>query len=554
MLGLFLSRSLFCLFLFFFIGTASLEAQTNSSSKDYSSLVDLFYEWREFENPPLLNGAPNYTKNSFNKRHAEFKKLKARLKKIDVSGWEKAQKIDFEVVLAEMNGYDFNYRVLRPWQRDPAFYQTIWTYQSDVPAHEGPTNHAVLELWTYSFPLTKQEKERLTKELLVIPPLLKQARKNLTGNAKDLWVAGIKNLEKQEKVLVGLQEKINNKTPALVGALEKAKQETSFFVAWLKKEAPKKTGPSGVGKENYTWYQQNVHLLPFTWEEEVALLEKELARAWASLVLEEQKNRSLPPMVAASSSEEFDKMAEEGVKRLMSFLEEKEIMPIKKNMEPALREHMGSFVREENRNFFLIGMHYDPVPLYSHFYHWFDLAETRDNPHKSPIRRGPLLYNIFDSKSEGIATGVEEVFMRAGLYEDSPRSKEIVWIMLAQRAARGLGSLYAHANMMTMEEAGKVHVRWTPRGWMETEPHLLRFEQHLYLRQPGYGTRYITGKNIVEKLLAEYAEQKEAAGEPFIMKDFFKEFNSAGNIPVELVRWEMINKEKKGENDARINY
>ena len=554
MLGLFLSRSLFCLFLFFFIGTASLEAQTNSSSKNYNSLVDLFYEWREFENPPLLNGAPNYTKNNFNKRHVEFKKLKARLKKIDVSGWEKAQKIDFEVVLAEMNGYDFNYRVLRPWQRDPAFYQTIWTYQSDVPAHEGPTNHAVLELWTYSFPLTKQEKERLTKELLVIPPLLKQARKNLTGNAKDLWVAGIKNLEKQEKVLVGLQKKINNKTPALVAALEKAKQETSFFVAWLKKEAQKKTGPSGVGKENYTWYQQNVHLLPFTWEEEVALLEKELARAWASLVLEEQKNRSLPPMVAASSSEEFDKMAEEGVKRLMSFLEEKEIMPIKKNMEPALREHMGSFVREENRNFFLIGMHYDPVPLYSHFYHWFDLAETRDNPHKSPIRRGPLLYNIFDSKSEGIATGVEEIFMHAGLYEDSPRSKEIVWIMLAQRAARGLGSLYAHANMMTMEEAGRVHVRWTPRGWMETEPHLLRFEQHLYLRQPGYGTCYITGKNIVEKLLAEYAEQKEAAGEPFIMKDFFKEFNSAGNIPVELVRWEMINKEKKGENDARINY
>ena len=542
------------MFLFFFIGTASLEAQTKSSSKDYSSLVDLFYEWREFENPPLLNGAPNYTKNSFNKRHVEFKKLRARLKKIDVSGWEKAQKIDFEVVLAEMNGYDFNYRVLRPWQRDPAFYQTIWTYQSDVPAHEGPTNHAVLELWTYSFPLTKQEKERLTKELLVIPPLLKQARKNLTGNAKDLWVAGIKNLEKQEKVLVGLQKKINNKTPALVAAIEKAKQETSFFVAWLKKEAPKKTGPSGVGKENYTWYQQNVHLLPFTWEEEVALLEKELARAWASLVLEEQKNRSLPPMVAASSSEEFDKMAEEGVKRLMSFLEEKEIMPIKKNMEPALREHMGSFVREENRNFFLIGMHYDPVPLYSHFYHWFDLAEIRDNPHKSPIRRGPLLYNIFDSKSEGIATGVEEIFMHAGLYEDSPRSKEIVWIMLAQRAARGLGSLYAHANMMTMEEAGRVHVRWTPRGWMETEPHLLRFEQHLYLRQPGYGTCYITGKNIVEKLLAEYAEQKEAAGEPFIMKDFFKEFNSAGNIPVELVRWEMTNKEKKGENDARINY
>jgi hypothetical protein len=44
-----------------------------------------------------------------------------------------------------MNGYDFNFRVLKSWIRDPAFYQTIWMYQSDVPAHEGPVNHALLE-------------------------------------------------------------------------------------------------------------------------------------------------------------------------------------------------------------------------------------------------------------------------------------------------------------------------------------------------------------------------------------------------------------------------
>ena len=184
-------------------------------------------------------------------------------------------------------------------------------------------------------------------------------------------------------------------------------------------------------------------------------------------------------------------------------------------------------------------MHYDPLPLYSHFYHWFDLAEMEDNPHSSPIRREALLYNIFDSKSEGIATGVEEMFMQAGIYEDSPRSKEIVWIMLAQRAARGLGSLYAHANTMTMEEAGVVHIKWTPRGWMDTEPHLLKFEQHLYLRQPGYGTCYITGKHLVENLMAKRIKQLESVGEDFVIKDFLEEFNGAGNIPVELVRWEI---------------
>ena len=244
-------------------------------------------------------------------------------------------------------------------------------------------------------------------------------------------------------------------------------------------------------------------------------------------------------MSDANTPEDFAQLTEQGVQRFMNFLKEKEIMTIKSNMEPALREHMGQFVPEDERNFFSIGMHYDPVPLYSHFIHWFDLAQVRDEPHESPIRRGPLLYNIFDSKNEGIATSVEEMFMHAGLYEDSPRSREIVWIMIAQRAARGLGSLYAHANEMTMAEASQVHVKWTPRGWMKREPHLLQFEQHFYLRQPGYGTCYITGKYLIERILTEWSEQLEEQGKPFVMKDFFKAFNDAGNIPVELVRWQM---------------
>ena len=531
------------------LGKPTAKTQQQKLPKDYHKLVELFNDWREFESPPLLDGAPDYTKERLKEDRKVFRVLQKRLNKINVSRWPVPQQVDWHVVRAEMNGYDFNYRVLKPWERDPAFYQTVWTYKSDVPAHEGPTNHAVLELWTYSFPLTQKEQKRLAKELRVIPPLLEQARENLTGNARDLWVAGTENFRQQEKKLDGLSKKLDQHhpdslLPDLVGALALAKQSTRLFVGWLDSQAVYKNGPSGIGKENYTWYQQNVHLIPLSWEEEVSLLKRELSRAWSSLILEEQKNRGLPPMVAASSTEEFSIMAEEGVQRLMRFLDEKEIMPIKSNMEPALREHMGRFVPKNQRNFFLIGMHYDPVPLYSHFYHWFDLAQMRDEPHSSPIRREPLLYNIFDSKSEGIATGVEEFFMHAGLYEDSPRSKEIVWIMLAQRAARGLGSLYAHANMMTMEEAGKVHVKWTPRGWMEREPHLLRFEQHLYLRQPGYGTCYITGKYLIERLMAERAEQLEAQGKSFVMKDFLKIFNDTGNIPVELVRWEITgNKE-----------
>ena len=74
---------------------------------------------------------------------------------------------------------------------------------------------------------------------------------------------------------------------------------------------------------------------------------------------------------------------------------------------------------------------------------------------------------------------------------------------------------------------------------MKREPHLLQFEQHLYLRQPGYGTCYITGKYFIERLMTEWSEILEENGKPFIMKDFMEAFNNAGNIPVELVRWDM---------------
>lgn len=527
------------LFIFVF---ASLAGQ---SDYKYNELQDLFIEWRKFENPPLLNGAPDYTKKQFKKRRSAFNKLQKKLDNIDTTNWSKSMQVDWQVIEAEMNGYDFNNRVLKSWVRDPAFYQTIWMAQSDVPAHEGPVNHALLEYWQYTFPLKENSNQKFYRELALIPAFLEQAKQNLTGNARDLWVAGINNLRDQTKDLETIEITLNKyqdqkKDKNIFEALENAKVANNKFINWLESEAPKKSGPSGIGKENYSWYQKNVHRVPLTWEEEVQLLQRELDRAWSSLKLEEERNKKLPLMKSADTPEEFAELTDNAVKKMMRFLSDNDIMYIKDNMEPALREHMGEFIPKDDRNFFSIGLHYDPLPLYSHFYHWFDLAEVRDNPHENLIRRGPPLYNMYDSKNEGIATAVEEMFMHAGLYEDSPRSREIVWIMLAQRAARGLGSLYAHANMMTMAEAGQVHVKWTPRGWMEREPHLLQFEQHLYLRQPGYGTCYITGKYLIENLMAEYAEKLETENKTFALKDFLNAFNNAGNIPVELIRQEMV--------------
>jgi len=540
------------IFIFLFACTLACCHAEKSYSADeknpasYSDLVSLFKEWRTFETPPLLDGAPDYTKASFEKRWPEFQHLQQQLLTIDTAGWTISEQVDYRIVWAEMNGYDFNHRILKPWERDPAYYTSLWMDRSDVPAHEGPTHHGILELWQYSFPLSVESRTKFLQELQSIPALNKQAESNLTGNAKELWAAGIPTIANQaEELKTILNLEGIGQDATVVQAVEKAISATEEFVVWLEKEAPNKTEPSGIGKENYTWYLQNVHLVPLTWEDEVMILKRELARAWASLKLEEHRNQGLPELAEANTPEEFELLTEKSINKFMSFLRDKEIVTVKDYFEPALRVHRGTFVPKEKRNFFTIGMHIDPLPLYSHFYHWFELARMDNEPHASEIRKEALLYNIWDSRNEGTATAVEEIFMDAGLYDDSPRSRELVYIMIAQRAARGLGSLYAQANEMTMVEAGGIHSNYTPRGWMKTEKELLLFEQHLYMRQPGYGSSYITGKYLLETAMADYARIKEEKGEEFKLKDFFDQINDIGSIPMSLTHWEMTGVDQK---------
>ena len=502
----------------------------------YDDLVALFDEFLAFERPPLKDGAPDYTAAAVAARQAKLKTFQSRLAALEPKGWPIEQQVDHALVRATMNGLDFDLRVLRPWARDPAYYKTLWMDQSDTPAHEGPTHHAVIELWTYAFPLSAADQSTLAAALRAIRPLLAQARVDLTGNARDLWVTGTGTMAQQVRDLETLEKRVAGAGGAFTAAIADAKAATTDFVAWLERQAPSKTGPSGIGKEHYNWMLANVHLVPMTWDDEEALLKRELARAHASLKLEEHRNRGLPELTAAANAEEYSRRANAAVTKYITWLKEKDVLEVQDYLDPALREHLGGYVPIERRNFFGIASHYEPMTLFAHFYHWFDHAWMKRAPHASSIRRRATLFNVWDNRSEGMATANEELILHAGYYDDSPRTREIVWIMLAQRCARGLASLYAQANQFDIKAAKAFQVAWTPRGWMREDLDLLGFEQQLYLRQPGYGTSYVTGKYLIEELIRERAKQ---LGNDFTLRRFFSEFNGAGVIPVTLIQWQL---------------
>ena len=471
-------------------------------------------------------------------QHAMLPSMRARLDALDPSGWPVARQIDWHLVRAEMNGLDFDHRIRRPWAHDPAFYQMIHANQSDVPAHEGAVIHGWIDLWTFDYPLSAEDADSLAGRIGSIPAVLEQARANLTGNARDLWVAGLRTFRAQAADLDALAERVAGTSQALDAAIAAARTATGDFHDWLEAEAAMRTRSSGVGRDNYTWYMHNVHLVPFSWEEQVTLMRRELARAHSALRLEEHRNRDLPELERIQTAAEYDARLNASVTEYMAFLEESDIQRVESWMDPALRAKNGSFTPAapgEIRNFFQEVNYRDPVVLRAHLHHWIELAAMVEERHASRIRSVPLLYNIWDARSEGLATGMEEMMMHAGLLDEKPRSRELVWIMLAQRAARALSGLYLHGNVFDMEEAVAHATEWTPRGWLP-DAALVRGEQHLYLRQPGYGTSYLTGKIQIEELMGEWALQE---GDAFAMQRFFDSFFASGVIPVVLTRWEM---------------
>ncbi|HET7787006.1 MAG TPA: DUF885 family protein [Myxococcales bacterium] len=495
----------------------------------YSDLVRLFAEWRALQKPVLVDGVPDYTPAAMGRQAAELKSWQQRLSALDPRPWPVPQQVDWQIVRAEMNGLDFDHRVLRPWARNPDFYVTVFTDETDQPAREGPHALGGVEVFRFRLP---RDADELARRLAHVPGLLQQARGNLTGNARDLWLFGIRGVKDQRTALVDLLGKASGHV-ALTAAVQRALEATDGFVQWLEKQAPSKTGPSGVGIENYDWYLANVQLVRYRWADEVVLMERELARARATLLLEEERNRALPQPSPVASAEEHARRFNVGVSDYMGFLAQHDVLTVRKDMDPALRSHLGQYTAKRPLEFFTEVDYRDPVLMRTHGYHWFDLARMEHDPHPDPIRRGALLYNIFDTRTEGFATAMEELAMHLGLCDERPRSRELVWVLAAQRAARALGDLRMHANQMSLEQAAKFASDHTPRGWLRLSGETVWFEQHLYLEQPAYGTSYLIGKLEFDKLLSVML------GTGRTVRQFMDEKDAAGLIPASLLRWEL---------------
>jgi len=458
-------------------------------SASYDDLLALWRQFRDAQKPKVVDGVPDYTVPAMAFQKPLAKEFLARLAAIDPAGWPVERQVDYHIARAEMNGFDFEHRVMRPWAKDACFYAVIEASEPDVPAREAPQIFGALCLSDFSFPLTKDQYVVFAEKLKAIPAILAQAKTNLTELTYNQRQLGIRQKRDEAADFVRLAARLESQHSDLLPLIAAAKKSTDEFRAWLEglTGLPKK--PSGIGVAEFDWYMKNVHLVPYTWAQQVDLVERELERALAYLELEKQRNQGLPPLEPSRTLEEQGRRLAEGNAYFFKFLRERNIFSVPDYM--RLDTEVSGFVPPDRRDFFSQVDYRDVLPLRCHSIHW--LEKQREKFNKHPLRSVPLLYNIWDSRAEGLATGFEEFMMGAGLFDKNPRGRELVYVMLAFRAIRALCDLRLHSNEWTVEDAVKFAVETTPYGWAKADGATLWGDMTIYLNQPGYGTSYVVG-------------------------------------------------------------
>ena len=514
-----------------------------SGSGTHADLVALLQEFLEWEDPARAAGEnelkdvagktvdkyPDYSTGAVQQRRAKMKALQAQLLDMNVKAWERRDQVDYLAVRARFDQNEFTLNVSKPWSRDPGFY---------VDQMLPPT--------FVDLPVKGKALEALRSDLRAMPKLVAQAKNNLTEVASDYADLAFFNLANADGVghgfpyravpppgIIGwyadMLGRVEKQQPALKPDVLAAKAAAEDLLKWLNDNRSKMTGKAGVGRDNFNWYMKQVKLMPYTADDVVTLGNRELERLWAMYALEQHRNRKLPPLKISESGPEYEAKIKATDAQVRKFLRDEEIITIPPYIN-ELHTNVPWIVRPTGPNFWEQVQFRDPHPDHLHAVipgHAFDAIVERHN--KDPIR-SKLTDGV---RTEGWGVYLEEGMMHAGILEDTPRVRELIYLFGIFRAARAPADVWLQLNQMKVSDVVKFWIERTPY----LEPSVARVDAEIYLRRPpGYGLGYMMGMLQMQELLAD---SKRQLGDKFVLKTFHDTFMATGRLPLSLIRWEM---------------
>lgn len=357
-------------------------------------------------------------------------------------------------------------------------------------------------------------------------------------------------------------------------ATREAVSALQAYARWLRSANPVMTDDFSPGRDAYSFFLTHVALIPHTPEELLAQGRVAWERAVTFEVLEKNRNASLEsPAIFDDLQAQIDTSRRmEG--RIRQFLEKQTLMTVPTwlkrylnrplpdylaplafmgvtddlTSETRLDEHAISYIPDPSPDlpYFHLASAQDPRPLIVHEGvpgHYFQLAQSWKNP--DPVRRR----YIDSGANEGIGFYVEEMLLQAGLFDDSPKTRETIYSFMRLRALRVEVDIRLATGDFTIEQAGAYLARTVPMD-LETATK----EAVFFAFNPGQAISYQIGALQIIRFLSDARLDLK---DDFSLRHFHDSLMQNGNVPIALQRWEYLDRadeiERLDEMAEKIN-
>ncbi len=524
----------------------------------FDRLASEFWTWRAeyrpftFDDVPRLEhaaGVRDWSAASVAKERADLAGFEQRWKAIPTGGWTVARMVDYRLMGSALARVRWELDVNPRWQRDPAFYveQTVDALQEAIVPPP---------------PFGDARSREIVARAENIPAILEQGKLNLRGVAPFAQLT----IELLSDIDVRLARVERGVSPLLSSDADRARFRPAMAAAskalieyreWLKKNLPNMRQDFALGGKAYGFFLHQVALLPYTPEQLLAMARQDFERVLAVESYEHQRDLKAPELkMAATADEEAARMVRDDA-NIRRYLTEHQILTVPPDLphwtlRPApdyvaafdpfgeLDDFTGpSRLRQNGTRW--INPPSNQLPYFWKAYaqdarttgvhegvpgHFFQLSLSRRNP--DPIRR-----QYYDSgANEGLGFYAEEMMLATGLYDDAPRSREIVYNFARLRALRVEVDVKLALGQFTIPQAADYLALTVPMDKGTASGEAAGFSS-----APGLGIAYEIGKLQIERMLAD---RRLEQGGKFSLRDFHDYVWSNGNVPLSLQRWELL--------------
>lgn len=535
----------------------ALTATVMRAADSLDELATDFWRWRAVTQPvsgddiPRIERPdgfiPRWSSDTIPERLSKLAEFERRWKAI---GEDPARVVDYRLIGSALARVHFELEIEKSWKRNPSFYidQTLGLYFE-----------AILQ----PPPFTERRSKEIVARLGSIPVTLEHGKQNLTEMA---WpfakLASNRLFEVRSKLRESVKALAPLVTPAYQARLQqeadRAGEALEAYRSWIIERTDSLPKSTSVGREAYLYFLCNVALMPYSPEQLLEMGRQEWERTVAFETYEQQRNAGKPALVLFKTQAE--QMARENREELAvrKFLVDRGILsvpdwvghyrnlPLPRYIEALggglgvtddltgpsrLKENGVSYIRvpSPNLGYFSLSTARDPRPILVHEGtpgHYFQLCLSW--AHENPIRR-----HYYDSgANEGIGFYAEEMMLQAGYFDDSPRTREIIYNFMRLRALRVEVDVRLALGTFTIEEAAEYLQKTVP---MDHATALQ--EAAMFAATPGQAISYQIGKLQIQALLADARRQQ---GDKFRLRDFHDYVWKNGNVPISLMRIEYL--------------